>query len=440
MTLRTLPFPRLALLALLAPMGCALFGGSDRASKRASVDEWQADAKSRVAAKAPEAEADLVRHIDQQRGRVHEATEQVTASSVLLCDAILGEHTYLDHVPAKPVTAWVGVMRKYSAVPKLVPFEDRRLNHFFEDLPASAKKKMAKAAVKPAVREQLNHANGGLQGVAYNALLEHDRAVTANWNAELMSFYLGSKVITHERLVEDEVGEEVLDEIARMLEDRAQSRALLATQTAILGLYEGVSDGGDPESLLVLARSAKAQYAARTKVSREEARAFVDGMQGEALDIAAVLEASMRTAVGDQSYEKVHQKTLVRVMEDIEKAQQTTSVYDQIDAQAKQAKRAETKQQLGSMKDRLTARAQELGMAKAKEVIGGLPYGSQFLAGADALGQLRAGNARGALEAAANAAPPGPIGEGIRTALKLAFAVADKFKGKGKRGRGRRRG
>ena len=54
-----------------------------------------------------------------------------------------------------------------------------------------------------------------------------------------------------------QVGPEVLEAMTKLVATREQSRTALALQTANLGLYEGVSMGGDPKSMVVLAQAAE---------------------------------------------------------------------------------------------------------------------------------------------------------------------------------------
>ena len=138
----------------------------------------------------------------------------------------------------------------------------------------------------------------------------------------------------------------------------------------------------------------------------------------------------MRAAVGDKSYEHAYQSGLVQTLQQIEDAQAEASLYDTIDEQAKMAKQRERQQLRETAQERLMARAKELGVEKAKGFLAALPGGKQLLAGLNAIKELRAGNPRGALMAALEAAPAGPVSEGLKTASKVAFAAADHAKRK----------
>jgi hypothetical protein len=391
------------------------------------VDRWQSDAKAQAREKTPEMEQDLVRSMQQQNGRITPMREQVEASTAALGDILLGKAPMRGLPPAR-FEDQTRLVTKQLSFPELLPFEQRELNKFFAPMSAADTQRLKKLASNRELMQRITESLKWVQSAGYMILLEQNRAMTLNWSAELMALYLGSKAIAFERMTESKVGDDTLDAIAAALSNRDQSRALLVTHTGTLAAFEGVSQGGDPKAITTLAEAIKAQTSTEPQTSREAARAFLDGIQGEALDVAASLEAGMRDAVGDKSYENAYQAGLVQTLQQIEDAQAEVSIYEQIDEQAKQAKRREAQQLRRNAKERLVARAKELGLEKAKGFIGALPGGKQLLAGLRAIKELRAGNPRGALEAALEAAPPGPIGTGLQTASKLAFAVADAAK------------
>lgn len=267
-----------------------------------------------------------------------------------------------------------------------------------------------------------------MQGAGYHILLEQNRAVGLAWGAELRALYLGAGVVAFERRYETKASTETLGAVAELLALRAQARVILAGNTALLAAYEGVSHGGDPEAVRGLAQAIAEQLAQPRDAASLDPRAFLDGLGAEGLEIAASLEANMRAAQGDANYEKVYQRELVQTLQEIEEAQQEAALADQIDQQARAVALAQAKTLRDTAQQRLVERAKAMGMAKGQQLLAAMPYGAQLTQGLAALRELRAGNPRGALMAAADAAPPGAIGQGIKTALKLAFAVADTIK------------
>lgn len=409
---------RFAVLSL-ALTGCALFGG-----KNAETKQWEKDAKAQAKAATPEAERDMAELFEQQNERITEMRGQVEKSTNDLSDLLLGKAP-MGGLPASTFEAEATLLTKHLSFPHMLPFEERELNKFFAPMSKSDEAKLGKLYKNRPLADKVIASLRWLTSAGYLILLEQNRAVTLNWSAELMVLALGSQAIAFEKRTETKVGNDTLDALAVSLANRDQSRTLLVTHTGSLAVFEGIAQGGDPKAMTGLSNAMKAQAAASPESSREAARAFLDGISGEALDVAASLEAGMRGAVGDKSYENAYQDSLVMTLQQIEKAQNEPSVYDQIDQQARQAKQKEVAELARTAKDRLVARAKEIGLEQAKGFIGGLPGGKQLLAGLRAIKELRNGNPRGAIEAALEAAPPGPIGEGLKTASKIAFAVHD---------------
>jgi hypothetical protein len=391
-------------------------------TKSPTAAQWQSETKASLRDDTPQAEQDLQAHIASRNDYITRSVTPILEQTQTLDGVLLGE-TAQERAPG-PVAfdASVRFCRKYVTLPKLLPFEERRLKTFFEDLSKADQAKLAKLYNQKKVLEDFRLHFSLLQADGYQILLAQNQAVGANWFAELHSLLLASEVLTFEHQFESKASEATLAELADTLTIRNQSRAMLATQTAMLAAFEGVIAGGNPQAVLELAKLSRDQVGTPTPATTEDARALVGSISTEALDVAAALEVSMRQAHGDKNYEHAYQEVLVSVLEQIEKAQDEASLYEIVDEQARMAKAAEVEQRRKTTQERLIARAKELGTDKAREVFAGLPYGQQFLAGADAVEKLREGDPRGALEAAAEAAPSGPIGSGIKAALGLAFA------------------
>jgi hypothetical protein len=416
-----------ALTVLLVLSGCALFGKKDT-----SMDKWQKDAHAHAKEATPEMERDLATRIEQQTERITEMDVQVVKSTDALADILQGKAPMGSLAPAT-FESQTKLLTKHLGFPKLRPFDERELNAFFEPMSDADQKKLQKLYKNRELATQVTTSLAWLQGAGYSILLEQNRAVALNWGAELMALWLGSEVLAFEKTTETKASNETLEKLAVTLAYRNHSRGLLVTNTAALAVFEGVAKGGDPAAISALAGAMQAHASVKPQATVEEVRAFVDGLEAEALDVAGALEAGMRGAVGDKSYDNAYQAGLVQTLGQIEKAQAQASIYQQIDDQAKQAKQAEAQELARTVKDRLVARAKELGVAKANGLIGAIPGGKQLLAGLRAIKELRNGNPRGALEAALEAAPPGAVGEGLRAASKIAFGIADTAK----RARGR---
>lgn len=426
--LRRLVLSSTCALSLLAS-GCALFAGpAGGANKPQTAAQWKRDAKAQVAVSKPEQEEDMRTFVAQQNETTDAAVDKVVASTRALADVLLGKSPAFKGATPGRFDDHVIALRAHIEVPKLLPFEQRTLKHFFEPLSPEDTAAVGKVAGKPAAIAKLRAALEGVQGAGYSILLEHTRAVATNWGAELRTLYLGAKVVAFERAFETKASKETLDVVASMLATRAQTRELLALDTAMLAAFEGVSQGGDPKAITALAEAAATQLAVPRDPKQMDPRAFLDGLTGEGLDIAASLESNMRVAMGDKSYEHAYQRELVDTLQRIEEAEAQASIEDQIDAQARAVAIAQVRTLRDTAQQRLVDRAKAMGLEKAKALLGAMPYGAQLNAGMNALRELRAGNPRAALMSAADAAPPGPIGQGIKTALQLAFKVADVVK------------
>jgi hypothetical protein len=265
-------------------------------------------------------------------------------------------------------------------------------------------------------------------------LKEQEGTMGVSWSTELAAMQYAAEIIAFEHMYETEASDALIGELAAMMSLRDQARMQMATHTAMLATFEGVVHGGDAKAVMELAAASKKQIAEPPQVTAETARKFAADVGEQSLDIAASLEATMRAAHGDEVYERHYQRELVATLGEIEKAEDEASLYDMVDDAQKQARMQEIKERAKTVGARLTERAKSLGLEKAEQIISKLPFGSQIVSGIKALRELRNGNPRGALLAAIEAVPSGPIKEGMKTATTLGFAAEKMIKERRRRG------
>ncbi len=412
--------------------GCALLGSSE---KEKSVGQWQQTSKDSIREGTPEAEAELRDDLVQARERLQGVLSQHLAQAELSDDVILGTKTFNDSYEPDTFENQIELLKKYDVAPRLDTPANRDRGKFY--LPASdaANARLAKLYKNKKLLDEIRVALANTAAVGMFLVAEQRDTIRLNWSTELYCLQFGAQIRAFEERFETEVSNETLGEMARVMEIRDQTRALMVTHVGLLAAFEGVADGGQASAVTVLAKASKAQINEPGAVGVEQARPYVAALQENSFDLGASLEASMRDAIGAEEYERHYQRELTTTIKVVEEAEAQQSLYDQVDDAARLARRQELKEQARTIQERLTERATQLAGDKAKRIIGALPFGNQALAGLRAVKELRNGNPRAALEAAIEAAPAGPIKAGMQTASTLGFAAADL----GKSRRSRRR-
>lgn len=425
----SLPVSAAACLVLFS--GCALFGSGN---KDKSVAQWQQASKTTISEGTPEAEAELRKDLVRERERLQGVLETHLTRAELSDDVILGTATFNDSYEADTFENQIGLLKKFDVVPEMDTPQNRDRGKFYKPTSDESKARLAKLYKKKKLLDEIRVALANTSAVGMFLVAEQRDTIRLNWSTELYCLQFGAQIRAFEQQFETEASSETLEEMAQVMAIRDQTRGLMVTHVGLLAAFEGVAGGGQPSAVTQLARASKAHINAPAAVEVKQARAYIEALQENGFDLGASLEASMRDAVGDEDYERHYQRQLTRTIKAVEKAEAEQSLYEQVDDAARLSKRKELKEQANTVQQRLTERAEQLAGAKAKSVISNLPFGRQALAGLRAVKELRAGNPRGALEAAIEAAPAGPIKAGMQTAATIGFAAADG----GKRRRGRR--
>lgn len=426
MPIRVLP----SLLLLLPLVACAGLQAKDPAMRA-----WSADAKRSIAQATPEQEAELQESLEWYRSRLDEGAAKHIAQAQKSNEVVLGRAGWNAQTKASTFESQIDLLRRHDFVPVLKPYAERQRGRFYEPPSKKAQDGLAKLYKHKQLLDDLRVAYSTVEAVGLYVAAEQEGTVRLNWSAELHTLQAAAEVVGFQQQFAVQASDETLEALTKVMGVRDQTRQLMATHTAMLAAFEGVAAGGDPAAVGRLAAASQQQGAAPPPVAVEDARTLVADLGGQALDIAASLEITMRAARGDEEYERHYRGELVETLRQIEEAEAKASLASMVDQQMKQARLLELQQMAQTVQQRLTDRAKALGLEKAEQVLERLPFGSQIVSGLRALRELRNGNPRGALMAAIDAAPPGPWQEGLRSASKIAFDIADKAKKAGVRRR-----
>ena len=106
-----------------------------------------------------------------------------------------------------------------------------------------------------------------------------------------------------------------------------RTQALAASTLGMLAVYEAVvSQQGDPKALDVIAQGTLDSFPLDSAASVEDAKAYVQNLAGNAAEQKAKYESWMRTAYGDDKYEKQYKAGIDRVFDHAGQAGQTKSI------------------------------------------------------------------------------------------------------------------
>ena len=305
------------LLGLLALFGCA----SLTSSRDPSVAQWQKDSKQALKDGTPEAENELREGLQRERTRLEGVLEQHFAQAELSDDVILGTKTFNASYQPDAFERQLQLLRKYDVVPELETPENRDRGKFYQPLSADAKGRLQKLYKQKQLLDDLRVAFANTEAIGMYLVAEQRDTLKLNWSVELYSLQFSARIRAFEKRFDTKVTDETLAEMAEIIAIRDQTRMLMVTHTAMLAAFDGVAAGGEPSAVTELAKASKAQINQESNVETEEARSYVSSLSGESLDVAAALEASMREAVGDETYERYYQSDLVgtlKVAEDAE--------------------------------------------------------------------------------------------------------------------------
>jgi hypothetical protein len=243
-------------------------------------------------------------------------------------------------------------------------------------------------------------------------------------------------------------------EVQAILGRQRRTQALAAATIGMLAAYEAViGQGGNPKALDAIAHGTLDSFPLDAAASVDEAKAYVQNLAGNAAEQKAKYESWMRSAYGDDKYDKQYKANIDRIFDSAGQAGQTKSI-----AQMQTDTTSRYNADLAKC-----ARGEPLppgslvGPAKCKEALaqgsggggagggaqvgvnsgglapGGLPgRAGQVVAGVQAAKAIAAGDFQGTLDAASNMFPgDGPIQSSLKgiSALthgdvKGAFAAA----------------
>ncbi|MBX3230252.1 MAG: hypothetical protein KIT84_24530 [Labilithrix sp.] len=401
--------------------GCGV--GADSAK----TERWAAESRVAIAKNAPVEDEKIKEQLEYHRKRSAEIVGKHAEQAMTSNDVILGVKGF-NNLEAAPFDQHVAFLRKHKLMPTPVPANKRRMGKFFEQTSKENMDRMVALSRDAQAKKQLGVAVPTVDALGAYLLKEQEGTTGVSWSTELAAMQYAAMIVAFEHKTESKASDALVGELAQMMSLRDQARLQMATHTAMLASFEGVVHGGDPKAVMDLAAASKKQINEAPKVSLESAREFARQLSKQSLDIAASLEATMRAAHGDAEYERHYQGELVRTLGEIEKAEGEASLYTIVDQTQKRARMAELEALAKNVKERLIERAKSLGLEKAESILSALPFGKQIVSGIKAVKALVTGHPREALAAAIDAVPPGPIQEGMKSAVNIGFAIEKRLR------------
>lgn len=414
------------------------YGGGPQAAGGAPEITIPKETQEQLRKASAESDARMNDAQDEQLDRLEKDALKAVKSA-------LGQEKWADHLPMPlPASQSISALRKANVKMKLEPVLNPVSGQANEDflqfkdestdrLGMLGRKSAEGTATAAEKKEMMGYQKISfkLMDVRMQVLNASMATMQANSNVQtsgMMEMLNVSSMVRMRRLYNMDLDANDLGSVKRGLARQKRAEAIAAVTMAMTAAYQAVlNNGGDPKAIDVIAESSLKAFPIKATATDDEAKKYVASLGENVKKAKAGYEKMLRKTWGDTKYERQFKSSIDAMFKQAEDAEKQQSINQIAQANMATYRRNAAAAQQQAQAER-SAKANEPSSSNSNAGDGDVLDTSSKLLGENStvgaslqgISALKKGDAKGAINAAIQFAPPG-VKDALGLASKLLF-------------------